>query len=174
MRNEETKKVERMSQLVSPTTGAVTTTAPDDELPIVVPNDTKRDRETEREEVASVTPKKEVPVERKEKKSPKKDSEEQLKKERTKAFNYTSDTYNGGDMDAYKWSQTISEVEIKVVLPEATTGKHVRVDISSDHLKVEILKPERKVGSQYVVLVWRNVLCTSLVCVCVCVIVGCY
>lgn len=139
MRNEETKKVERMSQ--APKTNV------EDELPIVVPNETEGDQEREGKGAgeASVSPTKEV-VERKEKKSPKKDSSEhQLKKERTKAFNYTSDTFNGGDVGAYKWSQTVTEVEIKVSLHEGATGKHIRVDISNDHLKVEVLKPERKV-----------------------------
>lgn len=143
MHNEETKKVERMSQ--------PQTTNAEDELPIAVPNEAEGDQERERKGEASLPPTKEVltkevVVEGKEKKSPKKDSDEhQLKKERTKAFNYTSDTFNGGDMGTYKWSQTVTEIEIKVSLHEGATGKHVRVDISNDHLKVEVLKPERKV-----------------------------
>ena len=67
------------------------------------------------------------------------------RKERTKAFNYTSDVYNGADMDQYKWSQTVTELEIKVALEEGTTAKQVKVDIQSEHLRVELLHPQHKV-----------------------------
>lgn len=159
MREEETQKVEKMSQLLPAANAGkpASTEANEDELPIVVPKETQGGQEGgDREKAESggggkgeelEAPMKASAIRRKEKKkSPKKDSEgHQLKKERTKAFNYTSDTFNGGDMDDYKWSQTITEVEIKVALPEETTAKHVRVDIRSDYLEVEVLKPNRKV-----------------------------
>ena len=146
MREEETQKVERMSQMLPPqSTGKpdFTRETSEDELPIMVPEDTSRDGEGEgggREgggATESVTPPKlETAAETKEK-SIKKDSKGQ--KERATAFNYTSDVYNGADMDEYKWSQTMTEVEIKVALPENTSAKHVRVDIRNEYLKVEIL-----------------------------------
>ena len=122
----------------------------EDELPIIVPEDTSQVGETgeggESSESATQSKTASEAWTKEKKKVTKKDSTEQsLKKERAEAFNYTSDVFNGADMDTYKWSQTIKEVEIKVVLPENTKAKQVRVDIRSDYLKVEILNPERKV-----------------------------
>lgn len=149
MREEETKKVERMSQPTpsSPADDSIksekktaTNDMEPDELPVVVPGNSPP---TKAEEERAHTDKKEVTV--KEKTEPKKEMVTADKKERAKAFNYTSDVYNGGDMKDYKWSQTATEVEIKVALSEQTIAKHVKVDIRSDHIKVEILHPEKKV-----------------------------
>lgn len=149
MREEETKKVERMSQPTpsSPVDDSIksekktaTNDMEPDELPVVVPGNSPP---TKAEEERAHTDKKEVTV--KEKTEPKKEMVTADKKERAKAFNYTSDVYNGGDMKDYKWSQTATEVEIKVALSEQTIAKHVKVDIRSDHIKVEILHPEKKV-----------------------------
>ena len=49
-------------------------------------------------------------------------------------------------MDNYKWSQTVTDIDVRVPVPEGTTSKHVKVDIKSDHLKVELLSPEHQVG----------------------------
>ena len=49
-------------------------------------------------------------------------------------------------MDNYKWSQTVTDIVIRVPVPEGTTSKHVKVDIKSDHLKVELLWPEHQVS----------------------------
>ena len=139
MRQEETKKVERMAS--PPSSGGVREGGEDGELAVSVatqetpPADEKKQRkgeggggEGETEKVAS-----------------KKAEGSEDKKKRTKAFNYTSDVYNGADMDSYKWSQTVTELEIKVGLEEGTTAKHVKVDIQNEHLRVEILHPEHKV-----------------------------
>jgi hypothetical protein len=139
MRQEETKKVERMAS--PPSSGGVREGGEDGELAVSVatqetpPADEKKQRkgeggggEGETEKVAS-----------------KKAEGSEDKKKRTKAFNYTSDVYNGADMDAYKWSQTVTELEVKVGLGEGTTAKHVKVDIQNEHLRVEILHPEHKV-----------------------------
>ena len=152
MREEETQKVEKMSQMLPPksTEKPVSTReTSEDELPIVVPEDTSQGGEGEGggrggggAKEPATPPKLGTAAETKEK-PVKKDSEGQ--KKRASAFNYTSDVYNGADMDDYKWSQTMTEVEIKVALPEKTPAKHVRVDIRNEYLKVEILKPERKV-----------------------------
>ena len=142
MREEATKKVERMSQL--PDDGSAPKDATEDELPISVP--TTEEKEVSKEATKSAEATAAVGKTEKKKKSPQKVPEvPDSKKERTKAFNYTSDVFNGGDMDDYKWSQTITELEIKVALSEETTAKDVRVDIRNDYLKVEVLKPEHKV-----------------------------
>ena len=49
-------------------------------------------------------------------------------------------------MDNFKWSQTVTDIDVHVTVPEGITSKHVKVDIRSDHLKVELLSPEHQVG----------------------------
>ena len=56
-----------------------------------------------------------------------------------------SDTYNGAVMENYKWSQTMTDVDVRVPLAAHTKAADVRVDIRNDYLRVELLKPERKV-----------------------------
>jgi hypothetical protein len=56
-----------------------------------------------------------------------------------------SDAYNGSKTDNYVWSQTMTDVDIRIPVPERTAGKAIRVDIKNDSLKVELMKPERKV-----------------------------
>ena len=56
-----------------------------------------------------------------------------------------SDTYNGAALDDYKWSQTMTDVDVRVPVASGTKGKDVSVDIRSDHIKVVLHKPERKV-----------------------------
>ncbi len=68
------------------------------------------------------------------------------KKEKQAAFNLSSDTYNGAVMENYQWSQTITDIDIRVPVPEGTTVKNVRVDVRSDHLKVVLLRPQRRVS----------------------------
>ena len=168
MCEEESQKVERMSQ-VSPSASAGSGTTKTkkqpketkdqpqetkdqpqenntDELPILVPG---RDTLTEKTQEGGGEGKASSSGEKMENKLPKKvdlDGKDSKKKKRAMAFNYTSDVYNGGEMEGYKWSQTMTEVELKVALPEATTSKHVRVDIRSNYLRVEIMKPKQKVG----------------------------
>lgn len=169
MREVESKKVEEMAGPPPPPNPN------EDELPIVVPD------EEEKEKEKAVEPGKQGPETKpaatalaaETKHLSKKDLEEyQSKKERAMAFNETSDIFNGAEMDNYKWSQTITELEIKVMLPEGTSGKDVRVDIRSDHLKVEVLKPEYQVHAcqcscvcwgMYVCLVYQA---SSLFCLC--------
>ena len=63
----------------------------------------------------------------------------------TEAVNLASDTFNGGVMEDYRWAQTITDVDVRVPVDAGTKAKDVSVTIKSDHLKVELLKPERKV-----------------------------
>jgi hypothetical protein len=61
------------------------------------------------------------------------------------ATDLISDTYNGGVLDNYKWSQTMTDVDVKVPIAPGTRAKDVTVEIKNDHLKVVLHKPEKKV-----------------------------
>ena len=149
MREEETKKAEQMSKLPSSSSpGAVGVSSSEERE-----DSNKQSTSAKESEASDVSrgSKKGGGSEKSSAAEKKKQPEEgggggdREKKERAKAFNYSSDVYNGADMESYKWSQTVKEVEIKVALPEKTTGKQVKVDIQSDRLRVEILRPEPKV-----------------------------
>jgi len=43
---------------------------------------------------------------------------------------------NGGKTDVYVWTQTLSEVEVKVLVPKGTTSRQVTVEFKKEHLKV--------------------------------------
>lgn len=68
-----------------------------------------------------------------------------LSKERVDDWEKVSDVFNGGEMKNYKWSQSITDVDVQVPVPKGTTAKNVRVDIRSDYLKVELQKPTKQV-----------------------------
>ncbi len=57
----------------------------------------------------------------------------------------SSDAYNGSKMERYVWAQTSSDLDIRVMVPRGTTGKDIKVDMKMDSLKVELLKPQRRV-----------------------------
>jgi len=162
MREEETKRIEQMTH------GAkLSSKPPHDELPISLPAHPESAVEVSSKEPPSTatdtpppssddTPLEQPPSQPAEEgkeeggdETPK-PSEEGAggvkRKERTDAFNLSSDTYNGAVMENYKWSQTVTDIDVRVPVPEGTKSKHVRVDIRNDHLKVVLLKPERKVS----------------------------
>lgn len=64
----------------------------------------------------------------------------------TAAAEYISDTYNGAEMENYKWSQTLLDLDVRVPIPKGTKSKDVKVDIRSDSLRVELVRPEKKVS----------------------------
>ena len=66
------------------------------------------------------------------------------------AADHVSDTYNGGEMENYKWSQTLTDLDVKVPVPKGTKSKDLRVEIKSDYLKVKQLRPEKKVCLSFV------------------------
>lgn len=68
-----------------------------------------------------------------------------LSKEKVEDWEKVSDIYNGGEMENYKWSQTINDIDVRVPVPDGTKAKDVRVDIRSDHLKVELRRPSPQV-----------------------------
>ncbi|XP_002733276.1 nudC domain-containing protein 3-like [Saccoglossus kowalevskii] len=52
-----------------------------------------------------------------------------------------TDSYNGAALDNYSWSQSFTDVDIKVPIPTSVKkGKDVKVDITSDRISVS-LKP---------------------------------
>lgn len=61
------------------------------------------------------------------------------------ALKLSSDAYNGSKTDKYVWCQTVTDLDLRVTVPFGTTGKNLKVDIKSDSLKVEVLRPEREV-----------------------------
>lgn len=77
----------------------------------------------------------------------KEDTEDRKKKKVIKETpeDLISDTYNGAALDDYKWSQTMTDLDVKVPVAPGTKPKDVTVEIKNDHLKVVLQKPERKV-----------------------------
>ncbi len=68
-----------------------------------------------------------------------------LSKAKVEDWEKVSDTYNGAEMENYKWSQTITDIDVRVPVPERTTAKNLKVDIRSDHLKVVLCRPTQQV-----------------------------
>lgn len=56
-----------------------------------------------------------------------------------------TEVYNGAKTDKYSWSQTMTDLDIVVVVPESITAKDVKVDIKNDHLKVTVVRPVEEV-----------------------------
>lgn len=49
----------------------------------------------------------------------------------------SADCYNGAVLDRYSWSQTTTDIEVKIPVPSSVTkGRDVGVEIKSSHLKV--------------------------------------
>ena len=65
-----------------------------------------------------------------------------------------ADTYNGSNAGNYAWSQTMTDVDIRVPVSCGTTGKDLKIEIKNDSLLVEALKPEKKV---FIYLILFNV-----------------
>jgi len=102
-----------------------------DELPITLPpsadEDAKADAATDE---SAKEKRKDAPV---------------LSKAKVDAWEKVSDVYNGADMEKYKWSQTMTDLDVRIPLPEGSTGKNIKVEIRSNHLKVIALTPSRQV-----------------------------
>ena len=57
----------------------------------------------------------------------------------------TEDTYNGGVTDKYRWSQTLTELDVLVDLPAGSKAKDVTVVIDNTHLKVSVNKLQEEI-----------------------------
>ena len=149
MREKETKQLETMD-------GASKTKKKDpepevhiqDELPITLPPradspppPSSSDQSKSSEAVAST---------KEEKKDNRKDAPT-LSKAKVDDWEKISDIYNGAEMENYKWSQTITDIDVRIAVPEGTTARDVKVDIRSDYLKVKLLKPKQEVRTSYAV-----------------------
>ena len=55
------------------------------------------------------------------------------------------DTYNGGVTDKYRWSQTLTELDVLVDLPAGSKAKDVTVVIKNTHLKVFVTKLQEEI-----------------------------
>ena len=64
----------------------------------------------------------------------------------TKKLEPPLEVFNGARTDKYSWSQTMTDLDVAVVVPENVTAKDLKVDIRSDHLKVTVVKPEEEVS----------------------------
>lgn len=72
-----------------------------------------------------------------------------LSKAEVEDWEKVSDIYNGAEMENYKWSQTITDIDVRVPVPEKTTAKDLKVDIRSDHLKVVLCRPMQQVYNPF-------------------------
>lgn len=72
---------------------------------------------------------------------------------RSLKIDHTSDSYNGAVREKYIWSQTLDDLDVLVKIPEhIKTPKHMRVDISSDGIKIDV-KPLGSVEHSQ----WNNI-----------------
>ena len=114
-----------------------------DELPITLPESADRPYSSPSDEAAKTKAKKSAGKTESAQKE-RKDAPV-LSKAKVEDWEKVSDIYNGAEMENYKWSQTITDIDVRVSVPEGTTAKDVKVDIRSDHLKVELCRPTRQV-----------------------------
>jgi len=56
-----------------------------------------------------------------------------------KAPTIADETWNGAVTDNYTWSQTLTDLDVRVIVPKGTTAKDLKIDISSSNLKVVLL-----------------------------------
>ena len=132
----ETKLLESLDEQMTPETEPEI----QDELPITLP-DTVDPPYTAPPPIEVAKPKKPENSQKKERKDA-----PVLSKEKVEDWEKVSDIYNGAEMENYKWSQTITDIDVRVSVPEGTTAKDVKVDIRSDHLKVRLSRPTQQVS----------------------------
>ena len=49
------------------------------------------------------------------------------------------ESWNGAVTDNYTWSQTLTDLDLRVIVPKGTTAKDLKIDITTSHLKVVLL-----------------------------------
>ena len=57
----------------------------------------------------------------------------------TKATPIVDESWNGAVRDNYTWSQTLTDLDLRVIVPKGTTAKDLKIDITTSHLKVILL-----------------------------------
>jgi len=56
-----------------------------------------------------------------------------------KAPTIADETWNGAVTDNYTWSQTLTDLDVRVIVPKGTTAKDLKIDITTSNLKVVLL-----------------------------------
>ena len=97
---------------------------PVEDPPVV--KDTVKEKE---KEVPPVTEPKPIPVVAAKEKSP----------ATTKGTPIADESWNGAVRDNYTWSQTLTDLDLRVIVPKGTTAKDLKIDITTSHLKVVLL-----------------------------------
>lgn len=82
------------------------------------------------------------------------------KKVEDEALKLSSDAYNGSKTDKYVWCQTVTDLDLRVTVPLGTPGKNLKVEIKSDSLKVEVLRPVREVRREAISMWITNNQCS--------------
>lgn len=145
MREKETKSLEFLEEEKKPAPKKVEVEEPEihiqDELPITLPLSATEPLPPPPSSSASPSPSSQSSFSSKD---ARKDAPV-LSKKKVDDWEKVSDVFNGAEMEDYKWSQTITDIDVRVPVPEGTTAKNVLVDIRSDHLKVRLQKPTKKV-----------------------------
>ena len=119
---------------------------------------TKKETEEPTGSTAQGTTKKEESEQKKEQSEQKKEQSEQKKEQPVakkegmpaKKSEPVLEVYNGARTDKYSWSQTMTDLDMAVIIPENVTAKDLKVDIRSDHVKVTVTKPEQEVKPMFV------------------------
>ena len=57
----------------------------------------------------------------------------------TRAAPIADESWNGAVRDNYTWSQTLTDLDVRVIVPKGTTAKDLKIDITTSHLKVVLL-----------------------------------
>ena len=133
MKEKETKRLEFLEEKKPPEQEKLEEPEVDiqDELPITLPPSANEDLEPVAETDDNAKEKrKDAPI---------------LSKEKVDDWEKVSDVYNGADMEKYKWSQTMTDLDVRIPVPKGSTGKNMKVEIRSSHLKVLALTPSRQV-----------------------------
>lgn len=53
----------------------------------------------------------------------------------------SAECFNGAVLDSYMWSQTGTDVDVRVHVPANIKGKDLQVDLKDKYIKVALIKP---------------------------------
>ncbi|CAF4319926.1 unnamed protein product [Rotaria socialis] len=58
-----------------------------------------------------------------------------------KKFQSRPETYNGAERELYCWTQTISDIDVRVKIPkQIKKGKEIKVNLTKQHIKVDLIE----------------------------------